>query len=367
MGRRKPTKAPGSQEKCPRIEESRGSTKLSSERCCWSQPAPTVARKPARVALPLLASPAQRSCPIPGPALCSEPIQPAPLCWWCGKTAPPGPPTQPPFWAGDWRGGTGRPQVGIKAQSVSVLFSSSDSLRPWPWQQGYSPTVFKARVIEDRTCQQSLIAVAGVKQACVGLEYMMGGPVMAELSGVSFLWCLPGRAGELPTAWHLWLILIYGPGMSLCHPEKELSEWLCGRRCRSALGAPCPGPGRALLILPAGCRGEKACWPTLSAAASLPLGLAHLSWLWTSTPPPPACTSQPSTYSSSLLKAALPRRSNQTPYLLLCHFCSLARSALILSYLELIFSDISSSLGLWATGRQVMFPVLCSINLTHVY
>ena len=60
--------------------------------------------------------------------------------------------------------------------------------------------MFKARVFENRTCQQSLIAVAGVKQACVGLEYMTGGPVMAELSGVSFLWCLPGRAGELPTA-----------------------------------------------------------------------------------------------------------------------------------------------------------------------
>ena len=60
--------------------------------------------------------------------------------------------------------------------------------------------MFKARVFEDRKCQQSLIAVAGVKQARVGLEYTMGRQLMAEFIGVSFLWCLPGHAGELPTA-----------------------------------------------------------------------------------------------------------------------------------------------------------------------
>lgn len=82
---------------------------------------------------------------------------------------------------------------------------------------------------------------------------------------------------------------------------------------------------------------------------------------------PPACTSQLSTCSSSLLKAALPRSSSQTPYLLLCHSCSVAPLALILSYLGLIFVISPPLLGCEPLEGRVMSPVLCSIDLTHVY
>ena len=64
----------------------------------------------------------------------------------------------------------------MKHRECFSIFSSCVSFRPCPWQEGYFPTVFKARVFEDRTCQQrSLIAVAGVKQGRVGLEHTMDG------------------------------------------------------------------------------------------------------------------------------------------------------------------------------------------------